>query len=230
MYREAVRAAARSKRRREDERLEAQVKKSREARQVRRRKLIAATNRGAQGWRLKMVLLPAGLILLLTGFPLSMRSPKLEATWTVGGVEAAGLALGPERKATTLTSGQGCSTHGDARASLEGRGARFDLDGDTRLAVLDAGRPFVRLLTGSLEWRGTGRVGAQLGLVELEDEGHVRVRVGIGTMEVECLAGAAEVANAGLRRELVAGESAVLGLGEIAVVAGSRGDSREPAE
>ena len=29
-------------------------------------RVLAATNRGAQGWRLKMVLLPAGLILLLT--------------------------------------------------------------------------------------------------------------------------------------------------------------------
>ena len=212
IYRQTVAAAARSKREREDARL---TDAARRERQDRRRLTIRKTNRAGQGWRLKTALVPAGLILLLCGFPF-LGSKHLEARWEAGGVEAAGVTLDADRNEVELGVGDGCVTHGTARVTIEGHGGRYVLEGDTRVYVVDPGVPWVRVQSGGLELEGSGRVGAQLGLVELED-GLVRLRKRGHKLEIDCISGTATVLNAGLKHRIGPGERAVVGLGEILV-------------
>lgn len=212
-YRETVAGLARARRAARDQ---APAEAPRVERQVRRRRTIARTVRRSGGWRLKTVLIPAGLIVLFCGLPLGVGGGHLDAHWEVGGVEAGGLALGPERPSAELERGEGCATHGQARAWLEGHGGRFRLGPATRVFVEDAREPWVRLQSGSLEAEGSLRVGAQLGLIELDDA-RASVRLEGRRVVVECLEGRAIVRNAGLERTLRAGQRAELGLGEIVV-------------
>lgn len=212
LYRETIAGLARARRASRDG---APAQVPRLERQVRRRQTIARTVRGSGRWRLKTVLIPAGLIVLFCGLPLR-GGGHLDAHWEVGAVEAGGLTLGPESPSTELERGEACATHGQARAWLEGHGGRFRLGPATRVFVEDAREPWVRLQSGSLEVEGSLRVGAQLGLVEL-DEARASVRLEGRRVLVECLEGRATVRNAGLERTLAAGQRAVLALGEIVV-------------
>ncbi len=188
----------------------------------RRRLLVAGTRPRQLRWRLHTMLIPAGLVVLLAGWPLLARGAHLEVRWEAGAAEAAGIELDERCRSLSLRPGQTCATRGEARVRIEGHGAAFTLGGRTVVLLEDAREPWLRLAQGELELQGTGRVGSQLGLFDLT-EGRARVRGRAGGLEVECLEGSGRLRSAADERALRPGERATLRPGEIRVEPGQDG-------
>lgn len=189
-------------------------------RQERRKRAIAQVSSGRiSPWRLKMVLVPAAMIVLLSGMgTLWKRTPYVIAHWEAGTAQAAGLPMDGDRDEAKLEVGDSCVTEREARVYVEGAGGRFELGSDTRLIVEDARKPRVRLLSGSLLLEGRGMVSTQLGIVTLE-EGTLRMSKSRAQLQVDCLHGKAHLTNAGIEQEIVQGQRGVARVGEIVVEA-----------
>lgn len=172
-YEEAVEAAAHVGGAQRKQREEALL---RSARIAKRRKQhpgaeAAEAARRARGHRLRLLLLPAALILLMTqlgrlsrGVPVETRPIALR----VGGVvQAAGRTIAGEDDPVTLTRGQRCETGTDGSALLRTGRVSLTLDPDTRVLVESSSR--FRLERGGVAVDGTCAVTTSLGVLEVED-------------------------------------------------------------
>jgi len=189
---------------------EARLERQRDARRSdNRQRAHAAAARPAGARRryfgLRLVLIPALLIVLLVKLPGLVATQPLTLFWQAGDVRAAGSVLGAQAPALELEAGAWCTTASDARARLAGPGQEFVLERDTQLVVEDPEAGRVRLQLGSLVLEGRGTVSCQFGVLETSS-GKARLELLGGRFALSALAGEVAWTDATGRRLLAPGE------------------------
>lgn len=128
----------------------------------------AASERRARAHRLRLLLLPAAAIVLLTqlgrfGGEVPVETRPI-ATWIGGEVQAGGRGLDGADDPRLLTRGQRCETGPEGSARLRTGRVTLTLGPETRLLVESAGR--FRLERGTLGFEGTCAITTHLGVLE----------------------------------------------------------------
>lgn len=171
-YRDAVQAAA-------DVAGTHRARREQEAtRQQRRRRLhknsaaaLAEAQRRSRGFRLRMLLLPAALVLLMTqigrfGKPVPVQTRPI-ASSTNGQVYVDGRPFDGDTEAMSLVRGQRCQTGGEGEAHL--RTGRVSLTLGPNTTVLVEGEGRFRLERGALTFEGSCELTTGFGVLESED-------------------------------------------------------------
>jgi len=154
---------------------------------------------------LRLMLLPAAVIVLLLMGPRMSRGEPMILRWDGGEVRAAGMRLTADRPDLVLETGDWCATNGNAHASIEGENRSFELGLLTQVMVENTREGRLRLQQGELQASGSVTISSAFGVLEMED-GSAVLRIEGGKFRVECRAGKLTWTDPGGRRSLSAGE------------------------
>lgn len=166
--------------------------------------------RRARGALLRLALLPAGIVFLLTAIPhLRKTSPALEVQGRGGPVRVGDTELSAAAPRADLLAGEWLVVGAGASAELVGGGARIAVSERTELLVEHSGVPRFVLRRGELALDGACRVSTPRGMVVVES-GAVRLRSRDGVLRLESEGGSAELVDASGRRRVAAGSPALV--------------------
>jgi len=160
----------------------------------------------ATWFRLRLVLVPAVMIVLFSQLGVLRRPSSVEALALASGVVAAGADLA-EGSSVELSAGGVCAS-GSGRARLATKRGSASLEPRTLVVVEDPGRLRLRLERGTLALEGELVVTTPFGIATCDGAG--RLTLAGGSLEASCEAGSLTLVDAAGERTLAAGESARL--------------------
>lgn len=174
-------------------------------RPVRRPRLaFGATRRGS---RLRLLLMPALAILLLTQLDrIGERARPFALRSLEGAVQSERGLLDPTGGSLRLTGGDWCRTGPDACARLEGPDSRAELGPRTGLVIERARPDRLRLQGGTLTLSGTALLSCRAGVVEVL-EGAATAELTEEGLTLHCLQGEVLALTSAGERRLAPGET-----------------------
>ncbi len=178
----------------------------REGRTERLRRIAIEASSGTKhrhrGAFLKLVLVPAGVVFLLSQLAAIRRpSRPLAIEWTAGIVRLGEAELDAAHPSGSMRRGDWCYTEPGGGARIAAEKSSVQVGESTQVLLEDAGEPRYLLRRGRLELDGEARVTTPLGLVTVES-GAGAVQYGERKLCVESAGGSLSVVNASGRRRV----------------------------